>query len=424
MGAILFRCEERRKWLGRSVCWALVMGCTWVAAQTPPAAEWLKLTREQAKMGKLDAALTTVDQRLSAFPDDLDAQGCRGRVLAWKGRWPEAENEYRLVLQRAPQDVDILAALSDVLLWQGKLDAALEIIDRARPLAPSDQEVLLRRARILRALGRRREQREQLHEVLRVDHDNSEARATLGALKAEYKHDLHLGNEVDTFNFIDPAQMQSLILTSRWTSNWSTAFSSHIYQRFGTQAQGFSASTILRFRPSDWLGVGGGGANHNAIVPKAEASVEYGHGFHFQNRWIRGLEAAYQQRWLWYAGAHVLTLTGSQTYYLPRDWFWTLSLTGARSGFTSTGIEWAPSGNARLHFPLRPPRLSGMLSFGLGAESYSQRDQIGRVSARTFAGGLDFRLAANQAISSYIARQDRSQSRSQTTYGVAYDLRF
>lgn len=385
--------------------------------------DWQAIAGEQARHGKLDAALATVAARLASAPDDVEAHGWRGRVLAWKGRWADADNEYRLALRLAPDDVEILTALADVLLWQKKAEPALEVIDRARARAPANEQVMLSRALILRALARTSDLREQVRELLRLNPSNPQARSLLASLRPEYRHEVRFGNDVDTFNYTDAAQMQSAILTSRWNRRWSTAFGSEIYQRFGEQAQKFSGRSMLHISTRDWFGVGGAGANDNGIVPKAEASFEYGHGFRFDNYFLRGLEACYQQRWLWYRGAHVLTLTAAQTYYLPHDFYWTFTVTGARSGFTNTGVEWIPSGSTRLRIPLQS-RLSGHLSFAVGSEAYSQADQIGRFSARTFAGGLQFRVVSNHDISGYVAQQNRSHDRSQTSYGLSYGIRF
>jgi YaiO family outer membrane protein len=403
---------------------ALCVCCTVGRAQQfTEAADWQRIARAQAQEGKVDAALQTVESRLAIAPDDLDAHGWRGRVLAWKGRWAEAEGEYRTVLRLAPGDVEILTALAGVLLWQRKLQAALETIDEARVRAPDNEEVLLRRARILLALARTRDGREQLREIVRLHPGNKEAKSLLSSLRPEYRHELRFGIDVDTFNYTDTAQAQSAILNSRWNQRWSTIFGSEVYQRFGEEAQKFSGRTLLRFSSRDWFGVGGAGANDNGIVPKAEASFEYGHAFRFQNALIRALEASYQQRWLWYRGAHVLTLTAAQTYYLPHDFWWSLTLTGARSGFTHAGVEWIPSGSTRLRIPLQQ-RLSAQLSVAIGSEAYAQVDQIGRFSARTFGGGLQYRLAASQDLSGYIARQNRSQNRAQTSYGLSYGIHF
>lgn len=407
------------------ICLGLAIALVSATAQEPldPAADWQHTVREQAEHGKLDEALKMVETRLAANPGDAEAREWHGRLLAWKGGWAEAENEYRQALRQAPDDVEILTALADVLLWQKKLQPALEIIDRARARAPADREVLFRRARILRALEKPGEARAQFREALLLNPHDRQLKAELAALSPEHKHELRLGNDVDTFNYTDAAQTQSILLNSRWKRRWSTAFSSSIYQRFGQQAQKFAAGSTFRVSHADWIGIAGAGANDHGIVPKREASFEYGHLFRLQNPWIRGIEALYQQRWLWYAGAHVLTVGLSQTYYLPHDCAWSLTITGARSGFADRGVDWSPSGNTRLAFPIQR-RLSGNVSFAAGSESYAQVDQIGSISARSFAGGVRFRFTANQDVSLYVARQYRSQNRCQTSYGVSYGIHF
>jgi len=135
------------------------------------------------------------------------------------------------------------------------------------------------------------------------------------------------------------------------------------------------------------------------------------------------VEASYRQRWLWYQGAHILTLSFAQLYYLPRECIMSLTLTGARSGFANAEIEWLPSGSARLEFPLYR-QLTANLVFANGAENFVQVDQIGHFSAHTFAGGLKYRLADRQDISGYVAVQNRSQSRTENSFGASYGFRF
>jgi tetratricopeptide (TPR) repeat protein len=394
------------------------------AAQLPPSsADWQKRLRELVATSHMEEAMKVVDARLATTPEDLEAHGWRGRILAWKGRWPEAESEYRRVLQKAPHDVDILCALADVLFWQGKDDAALEAIDYARAGASADVEILTRRARILAALGRKQQARAQFREVLTLDPHNLIAKTGLGSLGTERKHDLRIGNELDTFNFTSAAQTQSLILNSHWTGIWSTSLTSEIYQRFGTQAQRFAMGSTFRLPGANWMHVEGAGANHHGIAPKVDASGEFGHSFRLHNSWVRGVELSYQQRWLWYAGAHVQTLSFTQLYYLLRDSTWSLTVTGARNGFTDTGIDWLPSGNTRLGFPL-VRRLSGNLVFAVGSEDFAYVDQIGKLSAHTFGGGLRLRVASNQDLQGFISQQNRSQNRSQASYGVSYGIHF
>ncbi len=406
-----------------AICAAVSLAAAQQSAPMLSDTDWQQKVRDDAKRGQLDDALALIEAQIAQHPGDLEAHGWRGRVLAWKGRWAEAEDEYKTVLLHAPDDVEILCALADVLLWQEKLPAALESIDSARARSPSEPEVLLRRARILRALGRTAEAHADFKKVLDQDPRNSEAKSGLASMRPEYKHELRLGDDIDSFNFADTAQRQSVSVKSAWSRRWSTVVESSFYQRFGEVAQKVTATSWFRLSGSDWIGVGAGGANDHGIVPKCEASFEYGHGLRFHNPWIRGLEASYQQRWLWYAGAHVLTLSFGQTYYLPRDWTWGLTVNGARSGFAQTGVDWVPSGSTRLGFPVIR-RLSGHVMFAVGSEDFAQVDQIGRFAAHTFGGGVRFQVAANQDVQGYVARQNRSRGRSQTSYGVSYGIHF
>ena len=385
--------------------------------------DWQQQVRDKVQLHQIDAALALVDQRLEQDASDREAHGWRGRLLAWQGHWAAAESEYRRVLERFPDDTEILCGLADVLLWQGKTNEALSVIDHAREIEPAQSETLLRRARILETLHNTNAARSQYREILRLHPENQEAKNALAGLATENKNELRIGGDGSTFSDIDPAEDAEIYLTTHWTRQLTTAFKTGSYQRFGQNGEDLLESASFRFTKSDWLTGGGGFANHQSIIPENQMLFEYGHGLHFPNFWVRGLGAAYQQHWFWYQGAHVLTLTCTQIYYLPHDWTWTLALTGARSGFTGTGIEWVPSGNARLSFPVYQ-NLSGNLAFASGAENFAQIDQVGRFSARTYAGGLTYRLAPNQDIRGYIALQYRSGGQTQNSFGVSYGFRF
>ena len=364
-----------------------------------------------------------VEQRLNQHPDDLEAQGWHARLLAWSGRWSEAEQEYRRVMIKAPNDTDILIGLADVLAWQHKHDEAFVVLDSAYAVAQNPADVLLRRAKLLCEMGHSDRARAAYKEVLRFDLHNTEARIGLASLRPPRRHELRIGADVDTFTYTDSAQSQTLALSSRWSSHWATAFGTSIYQRFGQDAVKVNAALSYRFTKSDWLSLGGAIAHDNGVIPRSESFFEYGHGFRFHGGFVRGLEASYQQRWLWYEGARVLTLSLSQIYYLPKDWTWALTVTGAHTGFTSSLVDWVPSGSTRLGFPLFR-QLSGTLSFGAGSENFGQVDQIGRFAARTYSGGLKYRLTENQDISGYCALQDRTQDRRQSSLGMNYGFRF
>jgi tetratricopeptide (TPR) repeat protein len=407
----------------RTVIAALLLGGFGhlLAAQTT--GDWQEQVRKDVENQHVDAALAIVDQRLADAPEDLEAHGWRGRLLSWKGRWSEGEAEYKLVLEKVPSDTEILAALSDVLLWQKKYTEALQTLDQARSISPSDPEILSRRARVLALLGRASEARSEYQQTLLFDTHNADARTGLDSLSENTKHGLRFGEDVDLFSYAAAGQTQGISLSSRWNPRWSTVFGVSTYQRFGQDAVKFLARTAFRLTTRDSLTVGSAVANSQSVVPTNEAFVEYGHGFRIENRWVQGLESSYRQHWFWYQGAHVLTLNTSQIVNLPHEWTWSLNLTGARTGFLGTPVDWTPSGWTKLGFPLQR-QVTANVFFGMGSENFAQIDQIGRFSAHTFGAGLRYQFATRQDINGYVARQDRTAGLIDTSFGLSYGIRF
>jgi tetratricopeptide (TPR) repeat protein len=411
--------DLRRRAIRASLCGALFLAVVSpFAGQT--GSEWQQQVQDEVKAQHLDAALTIVDQRLANTPEDLEAHGWRGRLLAWKGRWPEGEAEYKLVLEKFPNDVDILTGLANVLLWQEKYSEALKVLNHARTISPSDHEILSRRARVLALLGRTGEGQLEYQQVLQFDPGNKEARASV---LENSKHELRVGDDIDFFNYTGNAETQSVSLSSRWNSRWSTVFGVSTYRRFGQDAVKFQASGGLHLTAQTWASVGTAVANDQGLVPTNEAFFEIGHAFRLDNRWVQGLESSYEQHWFWYQGAHVLTFSTNQIVHLPKGWTWSLTVTGARSEFAGTPVAWEPSGWSKLGFPLYH-RLSGNVLYAVGSENFSQVDQIGQFSAHTYGGGLRYQFFDRQDVQGYLARQLRSQGQTDTTLGFSYGIRF
>ncbi len=385
---------------------------------------WSEQIRQQVAAQRFSAALAIADARLVQAPQDLEARGWRARLLAWSGDWPAAEAEYRRVLEKAAEDADILAGLAAVLSRGQRFEEAAALLTRAVAVAPNRGDLLLARARVRETLGQTAAAWEDFRAALALDPNNAEAKAGLASLAPEPRHEIRIGSDTDFFNFADAAGTQTISLRLRWSSHWSTAFAGSFYERFGADAGKFAASLTRRLGARDALTAGGAFARDAGIIPKREAFIEYGHGFHLSEQgFFRAVETSYTQRWLWFAGAQIWTLAGSATVYLPREWTWSLSVTAARSQFASSGAAWTPSGLTRLSFPVRR-RLGANVFYSVGTENFAQVDQIGRFSARTFGGGARLQVTGRQDVTGYFAYQNRSQGRTQTSFGLNYGLRF
>ena len=383
--------------------------------------DWQAQVRTRVSAGNLTAALQIVDSRLAESPQDLEARGWRARVLAWSGRWKEAETDYRIVLAAFPQDVDMLVGLSYVLTWERDYEGALGVLDRAEEIQPARADIYLSRGRVLRASGRVRESRLAFEKSLALDPGSREAKDELASAAANPRFTLSFGADFDKFNFTSSANAFTTSLTAQISPRWTTNLSVVAVQRFGQRAETFLSSAGYKLTHRDSITVGGGLANDQSIVPLHSAYLEYGHGFSLGERFA--LETTYNQHWFWYHGTRVMTLTPQVTLDLPRNWSWSLQLTEARSSFAGLPPAWRPSGLTRLSFPIHHT-LTGNVFYAAGTEDFALLDQIGSFSAETYGGGLSYWFHSRHRFTGYVARQQRSQGRTDTSYGGSYAFRF
>jgi YaiO family outer membrane protein len=360
-------------------------------AVSPSSPAWHAEIRQRAAANDRPGALGLAEARLVESPDDLEARGWRARVLGWMGRWQEAEHEYRRVLERAPKDVDILIGLG----------------------------------RTLRALERPVEARDVFRAALSLDPGNADARQGLASVRAEPRHQLVIGGDIDRFNFTSgAAQAYSGSLRSVWAPRWSTVAGARFDRRFGADAARWTGSVTAKLNPRSALTIGASVGRDGGIVSRGELFVDVGRGFAFdRSHVVRGVEVNIQQRRLWFDAADVLTIAPTVLVYLPRDWLWSVSVTAARSSFPDVGAEWRPAGQTRVTFPLTE-RVTGHVLFAAGTENFALADQIGRFSARTFGGGARVRLPDGREIGGYLTYQTRTHGRTQTSVGLMYGVRF
>ncbi len=221
---------------------------------------------------------------------------------------------------------------------------------------------------------------------------------------------------------------QGVSLTSQWTPHWRTSVAGYFYQWAGTDAGKFVASLTGKLSRWGAFTAGGAAARDKGVIPKGEAFFDYDHGWRLgESGVVRALEIVYEQHWYWYTTTRILTINGTTLFYLPHEWTWSLGLIGARSHFSGTGAEWRPSGVTKLGFPMArwdESRLSGNVFFAAGTENFAQLNQIGQFSSQTYGGGLRFQFAARQDVSGFAAYQERTQDRSQASFGFTYGIRF
>ena len=409
--------------LAAMVCWFLPRLCAQVSD-----ADWQAEVRKDVSAHRWDDALRLIDGEIERFPGDMDIRAWRARILEWAGRTQEAQKEFETVVKAAPNDPDNWLGLGEVYLRENRLADALDAMNRAVKLDPKRADLQTARARVLAAMGKVREARSAARQALELDSTDSEARTELASLRGDGKHQLRFGMDNDLFNFTSANRGQWVSLASRWTPHWATNVGGNFYQIAGMDAGKFLGSFTASTPQWGALTFGGATGHDNGVIPENEAFFEGDHGWRLsETAFVRGLEITYGQHWYWYAGASILTLNQNSIVYLPRDWIWSLGVTGARSHFVGTGLDWKPSGISKLSFPVRSwgsRSLGANIFFAVGTEDFAQVNQIGSFSSHTAGGGFHFQLNSRQDITGYAGYQQRERGLTDTTFGWSYGVRF
>jgi tetratricopeptide (TPR) repeat protein len=412
-------------WPGRLT--EVLLFCVVAWGQTSPST-WQDNLRKCAEAQDWSMAISIVDREIARSPHDMDVRAWRARVLMWSGKLTEAELEYHEILAVASNDPDNWMGLATVCTREGRTREALQALDRAVQLDPTRADIHAARGGALRALAATDEAKAEFTRAVELDPSYVAVRAGLLSLRGGFQHELRAGMNTGSFNFADANQDEGLTLNSRWTTRWRTSVGAYAYHWGGTNAEKGVASLTAQIPHMGALTVGGAAGHDKGIIPKNETFFDYDHGFKLQgSSLVRGLEIVYGQHWYWYTTARILTLNGTTVFYLPRDWTWSLGLTGARSQFSGTGSEWRPSGMARLGFPIagrEERRLGGNIFFAEGTENFAQVNQIGAVSSQTYGCGLRLQVTGTQDVTGFGAYQRRTENRNETSFGLSYGIHF
>lgn len=384
---------------------------------------WQAEVEAQVAILDLEGALALADRRLHDVPGDEDARFWRARLLAWLRRWPEAEREYRQLVDLSPDNADYLIGLATVRLGQQQPTDALVWLEQAQVRDDRRPDLFVARGRALRSLGRLDEARAAFHAALTLSPGDEAALAGAASVRSEPRHRLSIAGDVDHYNFTTGSRAFAQGLGSTWTREWSTDLGVRLDQRAQITAWRALGAISRRLPARAVLTVGGSAGPTNSIVSTGEVFVGVGKGLQVASGIVRGVELHYEHRWLSFDQAHVMTARPSATLYFPRDWQAMVTVTAARSEFAGLGSEWRPAGSARVTFPLTS-WVTGRGFYATGAENYALRDQIGSFSAWTVGGGARFRLPASQDLEISLARQQREQGRVQTSLGIGHGFRF
>ena len=411
---------------GASCLCVFAFGALPAGAQQAP--DWETQVRKDAAVADWSDAFRLVNGVLSTYPTDYDARAWHARLLLWSGNAKGAEAEFLSLAGESPKDPDIWQGLASAYERESLWDDALKAIDQAEALDSRRADLHVERAHILKALNQTPQAHEEFRQVLAIDPGNAEAKAALASQGPPPKQELRIGTDNDLLNYTSAYHGEWLSLTSSWSQHWTTSIAGDFYQRGGPDAGKFVGSITAKSARVGAITAGGAIGHDSAIIPRSEAFFDLDRGWRLsEDRALRGIEATYEQHWYWYSAARIFTLSGGALVYLPRDWTWSINVRGVRNSFPGLPVGWKPSGTSTLNFPLsqwKERALSGNALFAVGSEDFALIDQLGSFASQTYGGGLRFQLSAMQDVTGYASFQQRTQDRTDTTFGFSYGLRF
>ena len=128
-----------------------------------------QLAREKASTQNYEEVRTICRKLLRNGPNYHDVRTLLGRTFAWEKRYDEARPCFVEVIRRAPNYPDAQTALVDVEFWSGNTAHALTLVNQALQRFPTNQDLLIRKSKLLAALGKRQESLDALEHLLKVN---------------------------------------------------------------------------------------------------------------------------------------------------------------------------------------------------------------------------------------------------------------
>lgn len=277
--------------------------------------ELFALARQKAFAGQREEARSLCRTILARSPFYHDARVLLGRTYAWDSRWEEARTEFHRVLDERPDYSDALNALLDVELWESKFDRALEIADRALSAHPSDEDLLVKKVKALKGLGRDGE----ALRVLNILEDLNPSLAEIAALRqnlnaAPVLNEVGINYATDRFSGTYDPMHYGYLQLSRRTPFGSIFGRLNYSNRFGSTGTQFETDLYPRLTDGVYAYLNYG-YSLNLLFPRHRTGAE------IYTKLPSSYEGSVGFRYLYFGPSSDVTIyTGSLGLYFGSYW--------------------------------------------------------------------------------------------------------
>lgn len=160
--------------------------------------ELLRKAQQLAYSNHWKEARDTARLILQINEKNYDARILIGRTYAWEHQYDSARIEIKKVLAIDSSYRDAIDAMIDIEFWSGNLANAINYCDTGLKFYPDDKDFLLKKARILMAMGKENEARSILAELLNINPNGYEVNSMVNNLK-KYHNQVNVDHTFDYY---------------------------------------------------------------------------------------------------------------------------------------------------------------------------------------------------------------------------------
>ena len=359
--------------------------------------------RTAAIAGRRDEAVTMLEGHLKDAPRDADARLLLGVVLSWDGKYDDADRELRRVLEQSPTYNDARVALANVAWWTGNYTVLQELAATGRTQRTYDVEWILLEARALDGLGRPKEARQAVMDLLARQPGHVQARNLKNRLDTQLRPwTLTMGYGGDRFSDQRTPWNEYSTSLTRQTPVGSVIARVSQAERFGFSDRLFEVDFYPSIRPGTYGFVSYGRSQDDVLFPNYRMAADL-----YQSLG-RGYEASVGFRRLGFSTTtdiYVGTLTKYKgNWMITGKVFSVPDFEGAEDSVSYHGVvRRYIRGDGESY-------LTAGYSRGSSREELSDSAELRQLDADTFRAGAEVLFGrATVAVSGSTSRQERAR---------------
>ena len=277
--------------------------------------EMFEAAREAAWAGQREYAVELCLRILDRHPNDHDTRILLGRIHAWEKRFPEARRELGTVITAKPLYLDARLALIDTELWDNQAEEAIRLCDEGLENDPNEADLLYRKFRALRKLGREQDALEVARLALAANPDDRKLYRTVKRLEADaMKNKLAVWYRYEHFDqALDPWHESGVQVSHKFP--WGTLIGRGTQAwRFGDTGTQFEVDAYPKL-PNRFYMYLNAGASGSRLFP------DYRYGAELYKNFGGGWEASAGAFRLHFDSTTAKLYTGSLGKYWRNYWF-------------------------------------------------------------------------------------------------------